>query len=73
MVVAYINGKYYLADDDRAFGWHGVEITKEAYEALKECKISHWFEKSLGEHADILNEEEERNESNNQRKNVNTN
>lgn len=39
MKVAYINGKYYLAEDDCAFGWYGYEITKEAHDALKKCTI----------------------------------
>jgi len=40
MKAAYLNGKYYLAEDHDAFGWYGYEITKEAYEALKKCDIS---------------------------------
>jgi len=39
MKVACLDGKYYLAEDDRAFGWYGYEITKEAHDALKKCEI----------------------------------
>lgn len=57
MKVAYINGKYYLAEDDRAFGWYGYEITKEAHDALKKCKIDE-DDINLNEYEEELDKEE---------------
>lgn len=39
MKLKIIDGKYYLAEYDRAYGWYGYEITHEAYDALRDCEI----------------------------------
>ncbi|MHA4169926.1 hypothetical protein [Bacillus cereus] len=39
MKLKIIDGKYYLAEYDRAYGWYGYEITHEAYDALRDCDI----------------------------------
>ena len=50
MKVAILDGKFYLCDDDRAFGWYGYQITQEAYDALKECKLDYGYEVNLREY-----------------------
>lgn len=39
MKVAILDGKFYLCEYDRAYGWYGYEITHEAYDALRDCDI----------------------------------
>ena len=39
MKVVIVKGDHYLAEYDRAYGWYGYKITREAYYALKACEI----------------------------------